>query len=302
MREIPTGLAARLAAGVTTLATCWRLTRTDGVEMGFTDHDDDIVIGGTVFAAATGLTRSAASAASGLAVGEEEIAGVIDAAALTEEDLLAGRWDGARVEVILVDWQVPDDRLVLKVATIGEVIRADGGFRAELRGPAHRLERVSGRIYGRLCDAEFGDGRCGVDATSPIHRAEATVTGGDGRSSLLVDGIATFADGWFTGGRLTISDGALAGHTIGIDAHEAAVEAGAGAGAARLRLWRRLPLEVAAGTGVVVVAGCDKRLATCREKFANTVNFRGFPHIPGNDFAFSYARTGGANDGGVLFE
>ena len=32
------------------------------------------------------------------------------------------------------------------------------------------------------------------------------------------------------------------------------------------------------------LAGCDKALATCATKFTNTLNFRGFPDMPGNDF------------------
>ncbi len=50
-----------------------------------------------------------------------------------------------------------------------------------------------------------------------------------------------------------------------------------------------------------VSAGCDKHFATCQAKFANTVNFRGFPHMPGNDFVTAIARPGDpANDGDAL--
>jgi len=50
-----------------------------------------------------------------------------------------------------------------------------------------------------------------------------------------------------------------------------------------------------------VTAGCDKRFDTCRNRFNNAVNFRGFPHIPGNDFVIRYAVEGEpGNDGGSL--
>ena len=52
--------------------------------------------------------------------------------------------------------------------------------------------------------------------------------------------------------------------------------------------WRR----IAAGDTFAVTAGCDKQFATCRAKFANAVNFRGFPHMPGNDFVAAYPRAG----------
>jgi uncharacterized phage protein (TIGR02218 family) len=49
-----------------------------------------------------------------------------------------------------------------------------------------------------------------------------------------------------------------------------------------------------------IVAGCDKRFETCQAKFANPVNFRGFPHIPGQDTIIRYAAKGDANSGSVL--
>ena len=38
-----------------------------------------------------------------------------------------------------------------------------------------------------------------------------------------------------------------------------------------------------AGNTVRVTAGCDKSLATCRDVFANVINFQGEPHVPGID-------------------
>ncbi|ODN72439.1 DUF2163 domain-containing protein [Methylobrevis pamukkalensis] len=296
MRAIPPALASHLAQGATTLATLWRLTRRDGTRLGFTDHDRDIVIGEETFAAATGFDRSAASASSDFAPGDEDVAGVIDAAALSEEDLLAGRWDGARVDVLLADWTAPENHLPLRTATIGEVTRRDGAFRAELRGPAHALDRIGGRLFGRGCDARFGDARCGIDAASDLYTGDGVVTATAGRAVLSVSALDTYPDGWFTSGELRFLGGPLTGLVAGIDRHETTD------GDARVTLWRGLPLAVADGTAVSLVAGCDKRFATCAGRFANAINFRGFPHMPGNDFAFAYARSGGDNDGGVLFE
>ena len=49
-----------------------------------------------------------------------------------------------------------------------------------------------------------------------------------------------------------------------------------------------------------VFAGCDKTFATCKAKFDNALNFRGFPHLPGNDAAYAYVVDGGRFDGGPL--
>ncbi|SON54890.1 hypothetical protein HDIA_1349 [Hartmannibacter diazotrophicus] len=296
MLEISSALAERLASGATTLAACWKLTRADGMVLGFTDHDRDLNFDGTVFRSSVGLDGSTLAGASDLSVGDGDVAGAISDDALSEEDLLAGRWDGAEVAIWLVDWNSPDDRTLLSVATIGEVTRRDGAFKAELRGAAAELERNGGRVFARHCDAVFGDARCGVDASNPVWRGEGTVTQDAGSAVLALSGFSSFDSGWFSGGVLTFLGGPLAGREIGVERHAQDGEM------ASVTLWRSLPLTVPAGTAVAMIAGCDKRFETCSAKFANTLNFRGFPHIPGNDFAFSYARSNGNNDGGVLFE
>ena len=50
--DLAPALAAHLATGATTMAYCWRVTRHDGVVLGFTEHDRDLVYAGTTFAAA----------------------------------------------------------------------------------------------------------------------------------------------------------------------------------------------------------------------------------------------------------
>lgn len=64
------------------------------------------------------------------------------------------------------------------------------------------------------------------------------------------------------------------------------------AAGALIELWQAMPEPIAAGDTFAVTAGCDKRLPTCRDRFNNVVNFRGFPHIPGNDFVTRYAVAG----------
>ena len=56
----------------------------------------------------------------------------------------------------------------------------------------------------------------------------------------------------------------------------------------------------AQGDMVRIEAGCDRRAETCRLKFNNFLNFRGFPHIPGEDWVMSYPVSSARNDGGSL--
>lgn len=289
MRTIPLGLAARLGGGATTLARCWRLERRDGTVIGFTDHDRDIAFDGLSYKARTGLEAAEATSELGFAVGGGEVAGALVSAGITEADLLAGLYDDARVETHLVDWSAPQHRLLLDVATIGEVRRADGAFVAELRGLMHRLDEERGRVFRATCDADLGDARCKL-AIAP---ASAAVTRTDGALFVEAAGLAAYAPDHFARGRLVFETGANAGLAVEIRAHRPG---------GLLDLWQRAPRPIVVGDVVRVTPGCDKSLATCRDRFGNVANFRGFPHMPGNDAVLRMPRQGEPGlDGGSFF-
>jgi uncharacterized phage protein (TIGR02218 family) len=123
MRPIPSALQAKLASGVTTLCRCWRIVRRDGATLGFTDHDEDVILDGLVCRAGTGLAGSEATARLGLSVTGLEISGALDDDCLNEADLSAGRYDAAAVETYLVDWSEPALFVLLSRGTLGEVRR-----------------------------------------------------------------------------------------------------------------------------------------------------------------------------------
>jgi uncharacterized phage protein (TIGR02218 family) len=286
MKSIDPAFATHLASGVTTTCRCWRLMRRDGIVQGFTDHDEDLVFDGTRFRAGTGFEGSELEARFGLAVTGTEIQGALSDESINESDLAAGCYDDAKVELFLVNWSAVEERLLLRVGNIGEVRREGAAFAAEVRGVSARLNEERGRIYGATCDADLGDARCGFDLTDPGFRGEGTVLAVEGASLLRVSGLDAFADDWFTRGRLTFPSGANTGIAIEVKEHRAE------AGEVRLSLWQPMPEPITNGDLFAVTAGCDKRFETCRSKFSNAVNFRGFPHLPGNDFVASYAVPG----------
>ena len=100
----PDALVAHLATGATTLARAYELRRKDGLVQGFTDHDRDLSFGGVTYRADTGLTAKALQQATGLSVDNTEAFGALRSDAITEEDILAGRYDGAEVVASLVNW------------------------------------------------------------------------------------------------------------------------------------------------------------------------------------------------------
>ena len=266
-------------SNTTTLVRGWKLTRTDGRVMAFTDCDVDLVVEGVSYEASAALSPSEAVTSLGLAVDEQEVQGGINSDAITEEDLARGFFDGARVEVLEIDWSSQTRHATVGFYYLGEVSRTEVSFTAELRSEAGNLAQTRGRFVTSTCDAEFGDARCGFNATAL--QISCTVATPLGAADLVVEGLPDGTDKTYSGGTLVWTSGANLGQRHDVRAHRGT----------NLGLWRA-PLEaISAGDGFDLLPGCDKSIATCHARYSNTANFRGFPTIVGED-AFKYAVPG----------
>ena len=288
------GLLSHLGLGVTTVCRAWMVQRRDGVTYGFTDHDRDFAFDSVTFKASTGLSARVLQQSTGLSVDNSEAIGALSDAAIDEADLAAGRFDGAEVRSWLVNWADPAQRIEQFRGNFGEITRSAGAFRAELRGLTDRLNQPQGRVYQRSCSAVLGDARCGFDLSAPGYRATGVIAGFDPMGRMRFAGLTGFADRWFERGRLMVQTGAAAG-LVGM------IKSDRVAGADRLvDLWHGFGAPLVAGDQVQLDAGCDRMAQTCRGKFANFLNFQGFPHIPGEDWLTSYPVSTRPNDGGSL--
>ena len=286
MKSLPPALQSHLDSGTTTLAWCWRVTRNDGTAFGFTDHDRDLAFDGTTFEAATGFTASEIKDALGLSVDNLEVSSALKSERLNEDDLAAGLYDDAAVEIWRVNWQDMDQRILMRSGSLGEVRRAGAAFTAEVRGLAHYLQQPNGRLFQSGCDADLGDARCGIDLDDPAFRGTGTVLTAPSTRLLTASGLGAFASGWFTRGLVTFTSGANASRRQEVKRHTLA------GSEATIELWQPMALAIAPSDAFTIAAGCDKQFTTCKSKFANTVNFRGFPHMPGNDYVLAVARPG----------
>jgi uncharacterized phage protein (TIGR02218 family) len=219
VRTIPSALQDKLDSGVTTLCRCWLITRADGVAQGFTDHDEDVIVGSVTCNAGSGLSGTEVSQKLGLAVDGSEISGALADDTLNEDDLAAGRYDVADIELWLVDWSEPDLRVLLAKGSLGEVKREGLAFTAEMRGLSQRLAEDSGRLYTATCSADLGDSRCKIDLTNAAYRGTGTVVALSATSSFSASGLDSFDDGCFTAGKLTFTSGANAGLAMEIKIH-----------------------------------------------------------------------------------
>ena len=294
MRDLGEALQAHLDSGATTLCRCWRLERRDGTVMGFTDHDRDLTFDGVVFRASSGLDAAAVQSSTGLSVDNSQAVGALSDLGLDEVDIRAGRYDGAAMLAWLVNWSDVAQRVVQFRGTIGEIRRSGGVFEAELRGLTEALNQPQGRAYHRACSAVLGDVACGVDVLEPGYSVELTIEGEAGSGPFAFAGLAEFDEKWFEKGVLRVLSGAAEGlvSIIRSDRYRD--------GLRHIELWQELAVAVSEGDLIRLEVGCDKSVETCRLKFHNFLNYRGFPQIPGEDWAMSYPVRSGVNDGGSL--
>jgi uncharacterized phage protein (TIGR02218 family) len=230
----------------------------------------------------------------GLAVSNLDVNGALSSAAITEDDLNAGLYDDAAVTIMRVNWQNISQRVVLRSGFLGQVTRGEAAFSAELRGLAAKLDQSAGRVFQRTCAWELGDPRCQIDLGASEHHGSGTVASVISNFDFTASGIGAFASGIFSRGKIVWATGNNAGLAIEVKSHSQ------GSPNSRLSLFLPMPRPIEVGDTFAITAGCDKQFATCRDRFANVVNFGGFPHMPGNDFALGYVRQGDNNNGGSL--
>lgn len=262
------------AQPLTTLAFVWRIERSDGAALGFVSHDRDIDIDCFRYVAAPGLRPSAIRMSDGFDVDDLELEGALTSDAITRDDLLSGRWDGARLTLAAVDWQNGGPRLPLVNGTLGGVRIRDGAFSVALRGPTSVFDRPVAEETSPSCRARLGDKRCRVNLAPLTHAA--IVVAIDDAAVTLAEPVAS--DGAFDFGTLRWQDGRNAGLTSRIVRSRSPV----------LTLAEPPPLAPELPVAVEIIEGCDRQFATCVNRFANAVNFRGEPHLPGNDLLTRY--------------
>jgi uncharacterized phage protein (TIGR02218 family) len=294
MKTLSPAFQAHLDSGTTTLASCWRITRGDGVSFGFTDHDRLLSFDGTDFEPESGLTASEIRSGSDLAVDAQDAEGVLSSDRISETDILDGRWDNAAVDLWRVNWADTGQRVLMRRGAIGQIRRGRLAFVAEVRSLAHVLGQSVGRTFQASCDAALGDNRCGVDLEDEAFKGTGIVTAASGDRGFTASGLGDFNAGWFSHGILDWTGGASAGRRAEVAGH-------AREGVIVTVTLLEAPVHaITPGDAFTIRAGCDKRLATCAAKFGNVANFRGFPHIPGADAVIRYATRDGGHEGAVL--
>jgi uncharacterized phage protein (TIGR02218 family) len=284
MKSVSNDLAAHLAGEVLTVATCWKVTRSDGLVFGFTDYCSDLVVSGVTYRAATGYTASNVESTGSMSVDNLEIGSFLDDETITESDLIAGVWNHATVEIFRVNYlSISDGTISVRKGHLGEIRVTGSGYVGELRGLMQILQQTIGAVYSPSCRANLFDSRCAPGSPGALAggatEASLTVTG----TVTSVTSVAAFADSsraeavdYFGGGKVTWTSGLNDGLSMEIKSFS-----GSPIG---FTLMLPMTRTIQVGDTYSAIPGCRKRFsADCITKFNNAVNFRGEPHVPGLD-------------------
>jgi len=282
MIETSAELALHLGEDVTTLATCIRVIRRDGTVFAFTSATADLSIDGVVYHAKGGFSPAASvETTQSLSVDSLEIEAILDDEGISEDDLRRGLFDGAGIDVFVVNWKNPSQgKLMLRRGTLGEVTLRRAQFAAEIRGLSQAFATQVGELYQPGCNVRrLGDERCKVALAPFTHTLNLSDVLQPRRQFAHAANLQ--ADHTFSFGTVKFVSGANQGY-------EAEVKSYAG-GVFTCQL--PLPFDVAVGDTFEAIRGCDRTFNTCRTVFANQLNFRGFPHLPGVDEMLRTSQT-----------
>lgn len=279
MRVISPQLESHFEGGMTTLATCWRITRQDSVDIGFTDHDEMITFDSLDYDSIAGFTPTTVESKSNMSVDNLDVEGQVFPSKITEEDLLAGLYDYAEIEIFVVNYtDLTQGKLVVKRGRLGEVTLNSQMFQAEVRGLTQHLSQTIGDVFSPSCRAILGDSKCKVALAG--FTVSTTVTEITNSQTFKASALAEDA-GWYTGGEVEWTSGNNDGRRMEVKEF------------ASTQVVLALPMgkSIQVGDTFDIIAGCDKTRETCQSRFSNIINFRGEPDVPGTDKLLTTAGT-----------
>jgi uncharacterized phage protein (TIGR02218 family) len=269
MKQLTTAMTALLEKETINLCWIFRVVREDGVQLGFTSHDRDLVIDGITYEAHGAMMPSTLESSADAAVNNLSTDGVIQSDLITVKDIAAGRYDGAKVVIAQVDWKHPNAGQILwGVFDMDKITYRNGSYKADMLSGKNAIQRINGKLVSERCDVlDFGDHKCKYDVAALD--VVTTVAAGtvDGSSIHTAAADAPYAYGW-----LKIIGGEWDGITREIKSFSGGVAV----------LWNPLPAVPALGQQIRLRQGCNRLKSRCKE-LGNILNFRGYPSVPGID-------------------
>lgn len=288
MRYVSSNNRAKINSGHTTFATCYRITLQNGLVTTITDHDVDIKIGAETYISSVGVSATKITESDEFDPSNLELDVLLDGTILTVPILRSGAYSRATIQMFFVDFEAPPTSLTdpdiiwVKTGTVGNIFTTNKNIgKLEFRGFEQALKQNIVETGSRYCRATFGDNRC------KINKASFTTTGtviSHNKKFVAVSFGA--ANSYYAGGYVELTSGPYSGAIYDIADN-----------VDNNLVLLDLPLVSLTGYNIKCIAGCDKSINTCKNVFANVINFQGEPHVPTRDSAIvgKKAKTGSVN-------
>lgn len=274
MKTIDPNLKTHIESEITTLVTCWKVTRPDLVVMGFTEHTRDLIINSTTYKAATGLTATAIQNSSQFSGDNIEVSGILSDQSIKERDLQTGVYDFSKIEIFVVNYNdLTQGKLILFNGWIGDVEALLDQFKADLLSLGQPLQQTIGQLWSQGCRANLGDAECTVILSSFTDTGQVSQV----TDRRIFQTNLTKADGIYDYGILTWTSGPNNGRQMEVKSYLQTN--------GKVTLFLPMDDMVSVGETFSINEGCDKTLNICISKFNNVVNFRGEPFMPNQDEA-----------------
>jgi len=275
MRTISAGLKTAIMSGK--IANLVKITRSDGQQYAYTDHDVKLTVGGLDYEPAAGLQRLRLESTTDNKVSNQQFAaGWLD---FEGDDLHEGLFDNAEVEVMKVGWDdVAAGNITTFFGNLGIIQWTDDGFKADVHSITRKLNRNYGITTTASCRHRLFEvggvgtvGLCGVDKPTFSYTGSiSTIV--QNRIKFEVTGTFPTTQDYVAFGEITFTSGLNNGLVYEVSKHDVGAFS-------EIELMTQTIRDVVMGDTFTITAGCDKAFATCKNKFSNSVNFGGMPHI-----------------------
>jgi uncharacterized phage protein (TIGR02218 family) len=264
-----------------------RVWLTDGTDLALCGGNRNLTVGAIEYVAGAAPDASDIEFMATIEVSNLDIEGPLASTSITAAELRIGRWDNAKILLSLANPEHPEyGAIPIQKGWLGKVWEDDTKFRAEFRSLKSAFKAVIVENVISTCLATLGDARCKVVFDgSPTLVVTGTVDEIDTDNVTIHDETRTepphpSGTSYFIGGKLTWLTGANAGLSMEIrEATEGVIQLGLA-----------MPYEVLAGDTYQLTPGCSKLVGDCKATFDNIVNFRGFPHLGGNNLLVQQGR------------
>lgn len=269
-----------------TAVKCLRIECTNGLIVRLTRYPTDLTMSnGAVYKTDSGYDFTGYASTASLSPSAIDVEGFVGVAGITRDAIHSGVFDGARAFLFVCDFTNPvEDYEPITASIMGKTTIEDDKYRAEEMALIDALNQSVGLTYTPQCRHVFGSmtyAGCKKDV------AALTVTGTitaatDGGS--FRDAARSEAADYFKGGSIEFTSG----NNAGLKAQEVKAHAADGS----LVTFEPFYYVPAVGDSYILRPGCDKSLATCRDRWDNVINFGGFPNMPTSS---QYGEIGGAS-------